>query len=87
LRNQELADRYHFLIDALEFLSRHKTLHDNDLLAIVGGSFGPDEGASYIEFATIDKIRKRNDEIGVPIENNSSELSPIEYMRSGVIDE
>ena len=33
------------------------------LLAIVGGSFGPDGGASYIEFASVRNIRRRNAEI------------------------
>ena len=63
LRNQELTDRYHFLVDALEFLDQYKKLHDEDLLAIVGGSFGPDGGASYVEIANVHNIRKRNEEI------------------------
>ena len=33
------------------------------LLAIVGGSFGPDGGASYVEIANVDNIRRRNEEI------------------------
>ena len=33
------------------------------LLAIVGGSFGPDGGASYVEIANVHNIRKRNEEI------------------------
>ena len=36
---------------------------DDDLLAIVGGSFGPDGGASYVEIATVKSIRRRNEEI------------------------
>ena len=63
LRNQELTDRYHFLVDALEFIDQYKKLHDEDLLAIVGGSFGPDGGASYVEIANVHNIRKRNEEI------------------------
>ena len=63
LRNQELRDKYHFLIDALEFLDQYSKLADDDLLAIVGGSFGPDGGASYIEFASVRNIRRRNAEI------------------------
>ena len=43
LRNQELSDRYHFLV--------------------VGGSFGPHGGASYVEIANVQNIRKRNEEI------------------------
>lgn len=63
LRNQELSDRYHFLIDALEFIDRFRKLADDDLLAIVGGSFGPDGGASYVEIANVKRIRMRNAEI------------------------
>ncbi len=46
LRNQELSDRYHFLIDAMEVIEQKDHLDGKDLLAIVGGSFGPDGGAS-----------------------------------------
>jgi len=60
LRNQELRNRYHFLVDALEFIDRSRKLNDEDLLAIVGGSFGPDEGASYVELADVRKVRARN---------------------------
>lgn len=63
LRNQELFDRYHFLVDALEFLDQYRKLDDGDLMAIVGGSFGPDGGASYVEIANVQNIRKRNEEI------------------------
>jgi pyruvate kinase len=63
LRNQELHDKYHFLMDALDFLDQYRKLDDEDLLAIVGGSFGPDGGASYIELANVHNIRKRNEEI------------------------
>ena len=63
LRNQELSDRYHFLVDALEFLDQYRKLDDGDLMAIVGGSFGPDGGASYVEIANVLNIRRRNEEI------------------------
>ena len=63
LRNQELSDRYHFLVDALDFIDQYSKLNDDDLLAIVGGSFGPDGGASYVEIATVKSIRRRNEEI------------------------
>ena len=62
LRNQLLTDRYHFLVDALEFIDQYRKLDDGDLLAIVGGSFGPDGGASYVEIATVENIRRRNAE-------------------------
>lgn len=63
LRTQELNDRYHFLVDALEFLDQYRKLRDEDLLAIVGGSFGPDGGASYVEIADVRNIRSRNAEV------------------------
>ena len=63
LRNQELSDRYHFLVDAMEFIDQYRKLDDEDLLAIVGGSFGPDGGASYVEIANVRNIRRRNEEI------------------------
>lgn len=63
LRTQEVADKYHFLIDALEFLDQYGKLEDPDLLAIVGGSFGPDGGASYVELSSVEKIRGRMAEI------------------------
>lgn len=65
LRNQRVSDRYHFLVDALEFIDQYRKLRDEDLLAIVGGSFGPDGGASYVEIANVKNIRKRTAEIAV----------------------
>ena len=63
LRTQQVSDRYHFLVDALEFIDQYRKLNDEDLLAIVGGSFGPDGGASYVEIANVRSIRRRNAEI------------------------
>lgn len=63
LRTQELRDRYHFLVDALESLDQYDKLTDEDLLAIVGGSFGPDGGASYVELANVRNIRMRTAKI------------------------
>ncbi len=63
LRNQQLGDRYHFLVDALELIDQHWQLSESDLLAIVGGSFGPDGGASYVEIADVKNIRMRNEQI------------------------
>lgn len=62
LRNREADDKYHFLIDALDFLGQYTTLRDNDLLVSVGGSFGPSRGASYMELARVGDIRRRNDD-------------------------
>ena len=62
LRNQELSDRYHFLIDAMEVIEQKDHLDEKDLLAIVGGSFGPDGGASYVEIADVRRIRERNEQ-------------------------
>ncbi len=63
LREQEPNDRYHFLVDALEFIDRYRKLEDGDLLAIVGGSFGSESGASYVEIADVKSIRRRNAEL------------------------
>lgn len=61
LRKQELGDRYHFLVDAMEVIEQSDRLSESDLLAIVGGSFGPDGGASYVEIADVKRIRERNE--------------------------
>lgn len=61
LRKQELGDRYHFLEDAMEVIEQSDCLAETDLLAIVGGSFGPDGGASYVEIADVKRIRERNE--------------------------
>lgn len=63
LRNQELHDKYHFLVDAMDYIDQYSKLSEDDLLAIVGGSFGPDGGASYVELATVRGIRRRNEEL------------------------
>jgi len=63
LRKEEPNDRYHFLVDALEFIDRYRKLRDDDLLAIVGGSFGSESGASYVEIADVKSIRRRNAEL------------------------
>ncbi|MEG1404994.1 MAG: pyruvate kinase [Alistipes sp.] len=60
LRTQEVSDKYYFLVDALEYINRKRgKLKDTDLLAIVGGSFGPDGGASYVELSSVEKLRRR----------------------------
>lgn len=64
LRKQELCDRYHFLVDAMEVIEQSDRLEESDLLAIVGGSFGPDGGASYVEIADVKRIRERNERGG-----------------------
>ena len=66
-RNQQVNDKYHFLVDALEFIERRGKLEDKELLAIVGGSFGPDGGASYVEIADVQRIRNRNAEIAAGV--------------------
>ena len=47
----------------MEFIDQYTKLDEEDLLAIVGGSFGPDGGASYVELANVRNIRHRNEEI------------------------
>ena len=63
LRTQQLDDRYHFLMDALDYIGRYEELGEGDLLAVVGGSFGPDGGASYVEISNVGKLRRRNEEM------------------------
>ncbi len=62
LRSQD-NDKYHFLTDAMEYINEYIPLQGKDLLAVVGGSFGPGKGGSYVEIATVDDITKRNDEL------------------------
>ena len=71
LRTQELNDRYHFLVDAMTEIEKYDTINDNDLWAIVGGSFGPNGGASYIEYSNVTNIRQRNEDIKKAIANNT----------------
>ncbi|MFI3319183.1 MAG: pyruvate kinase [Rikenellaceae bacterium] len=59
LRNQD-ENKYHFLADAMEYINEHLPLENNDLLAVVGGSFGPGKGGSYVEIASVEDITKRN---------------------------
>ncbi len=68
LRNQRVSDKYYFLVDALEYLDREGRIADDDLLAIVGGSFGPDGGASYVELSSVKNIRARKSEVNRPCE-------------------
>ena len=63
LRQRGEKNRYHFLGDALDFLDQHAKLADTDLFAVVGGSFGEDCGASYVEIAPVHLIRQRNAEM------------------------
>ena len=60
LRQRGTDNRYHFLADALDFLDQYGQLSEEDLFAIVGGSFGEDGGASYVEIAPVKAIRQRN---------------------------
>ncbi len=68
LRNQKVSDKYYFLVDALEYIERNETLAPEDMLVVVGGSFGPDGGASYIEISTVRNIRMRKGDVNLPCE-------------------
>ncbi|MCH5335518.1 MAG: pyruvate kinase [Alistipes sp.] len=63
LRSYDEHDRYHFLIDAVEFIDRHTRLNDRDLLVSVAGSFAASRGASYVEIARLSDIRNRAAEL------------------------
>ena len=60
LRSQFENDRHHFLMDAMEYINEYAPLDSSDMVAIVGGNFGPVKGASYVELATIQDIVDRN---------------------------
>lgn len=59
LRDQSRRDKYHFVADALAFIEEHQPLQESDLVAVVGGSFGSEDGASYVELADVKKLRGR----------------------------
>ncbi len=60
LRTQLESDKYHFIVDAIDFMSSYITFHDSDLLVTVGGSFGPGRGGSYVEIARVSEVRERD---------------------------
>ncbi len=63
LRSKSEEDSYHFLSDAMDFINlKYQELKDDDMVVIIGGSFGAVRGASYIEIGTIGDIRRRNEE-------------------------
>ncbi|MFI3249021.1 MAG: pyruvate kinase [Rikenellaceae bacterium] len=51
--------RYSFLTDAMSYVSNYFPFEKEDLIAIMGGSFGAKRGASYIEIASIEDINSR----------------------------
>ncbi|MFR9523707.1 MAG: pyruvate kinase [Rikenellaceae bacterium] len=55
----EQSDKYRFITDALDFMGNYVKLHDEDLIVVVGGSFGPGRGGSYVELAKVDELRNR----------------------------
>lgn len=63
LRTHDENDKYHFLIDAVDFIDQYTHLEDSDLLVSVGGSFGATRGASYVEIARLADIRRRTVEL------------------------
>ncbi len=60
LRTRLANDKYHFIIDALDFMNNYVTLHDEDLLVTVGGSFGAGRGGSFVEIARVSELRERD---------------------------
>lgn len=62
LRTRLANDKYHFIIDALDFMKNYVTLNPDDLLVTVGGSFGAGRGGSFIEIARVSEIRNRDAE-------------------------
>ncbi len=58
LRTKHSA-KYHFITDALDFMERYVKLHSDDVMVVVGGSFGPGRGGSYVELARVSELRGR----------------------------
>ncbi len=58
LRNEN-SDKYHFITDALNFMSNYVTLGNRDIMVVVGGSFGPGRGGSYVEISRVEELRER----------------------------
>lgn len=58
--HERYQDRYHFVIDALDFIGRKHAIEPTDLLAVVGGSFSSQYGASYIEISSVERLRERD---------------------------
>ncbi len=58
LRSQH-SDKYHFITDALDFMSHYVKLNGRDIVVVVGGSFGPGRGGSYVEIARVEELRER----------------------------
>ncbi len=51
--------RYSFLTDAMNYVSNYFPFENEDLIAIMGGSFGAKRGATYVEIASIEDINSR----------------------------
>ena len=58
--HERYQDRYHFVIDALDFIQRKHAIEPTDLLAVVGGSFDSKYGASYLEISRAERFRERD---------------------------
>ncbi|MFR9502884.1 MAG: pyruvate kinase [Rikenellaceae bacterium] len=53
------SDKYHFITDALDFMSNYVRLNDSDIVVVVGGSFGAGRGGSYVEISRVEELRER----------------------------
>ncbi len=71
LRTHDESNKYHYLLDAVDFIDQYTHLDDGDLLVSVGGSFGAKRGASYVEIATLAEIRNRTRELSAVGEDNN----------------
>ncbi|MFI3316059.1 MAG: pyruvate kinase [Rikenellaceae bacterium] len=56
---KEQNDKYRFVTDALDFMCDNVELDAKDNMVIVGGSFGPGRGGSYVEIANVAELRER----------------------------
>ena len=60
--DERYQSRYHFVIDALDFIEKKHCLLPTDMVAVIGGSFGSRYGASYIEISDVERLRERDND-------------------------
>ncbi len=59
LPQDRYQDQYRFVADAIDYIETNGKLADKDLIAIIGGSFGSQYGASYMELSEVQRLKER----------------------------
>lgn len=54
-------DRFRFVSEAIGLLRERASVAESDLVAVVGGSFGSQYGASYLEISTVERLCAREE--------------------------